>query len=141
MARVESVDPTNPLLPEYMKRKIETKVLELMQFGTTVCVSCEAVHHVQGGFMQMLDTYIVERMGRQAIDFAAKWYCPAELKKEIRHPANWLEAVKERFAPNWAISRWPVQYTVFKVYEMVPEESWPKHSGHRRNVFISQGCN
>lgn len=30
----------------------------------------------------------------------------------IRYPANWLEAVKERFAPCWLRDRWPVKFTV-----------------------------
>lgn len=30
----------------------------------------------------------------------------------IRFPKNWLEAVKERFAPAWLRDRWPVVYTV-----------------------------
>lgn len=28
----------------------------------------------------------------------------------IRYPENWLEAVKERFAPVWIRDRWPVRF-------------------------------
>ena len=41
-----------------------------------------------------------------------------------RYPKDWKEAVKERFFPRWALTRWPVRYTekVFDarvVYPMV----------------------
>ena len=32
-------------------------------------------------------------------------------KHVIRFPADWLEAVKERFAPAWVRDRWPVKFT------------------------------
>ena len=28
----------------------------------------------------------------------------------IRYPADWLEALKERFAPSWVRDRWPVRF-------------------------------
>jgi hypothetical protein len=30
---------------------------------------------------------------------------------EVRWPANWKEAVKERWFPEWALRRWPVKYS------------------------------
>lgn len=30
---------------------------------------------------------------------------------DIKYPADWLEAVKERFAPAWYLKRHPVKYT------------------------------
>ena len=35
--------------------------------------------------------------------------------KSVSFPADWLQAVKERWAPAWAKRRWPVRWTVFAV--------------------------
>lgn len=35
-----------------------------------------------------------------------------QLGEEVHsYPANWIEAVKERWAPAWLLRRWPVQFT------------------------------
>lgn len=38
-------------------------------------------------------------------------------KRTIRHPLNWIEAVKERWMPcwSWLRRRWPVQYKVHHI--------------------------
>ncbi len=45
----------------------------------------------------------------------------------IRYPANWKEAVKERFAPLWFLKRWPVQYAekAFDVRVVYPMMALP----------------
>lgn len=42
--------------------------------------------------------------------------------QEVRYPANWREAIKERFAPQWFKRRWPVVDTVIvvKAWELFP---------------------
>lgn len=35
--------------------------------------------------------------------------------EDIRYPADWWEAVKERWAPRWFLRRWPVRYRHFDV--------------------------
>lgn len=35
--------------------------------------------------------------------------------QEVKYPANWKEAVKERFAPKWLRTRWPVRYMIHKL--------------------------
>jgi len=49
----------------------------------------------------------------------------------IRYPANWKEAVKERFAPFWFLRRWPVQYAekAFDVRVVYPMMALP-HVAH-----------
>lgn len=29
----------------------------------------------------------------------------------VRYPADWWQAFKQRYAPRWALRRWPVRYT------------------------------
>ena len=41
----------------------------------------------------------------------------------IRYPADWLEALKERFAPSWIRHRWPVRFIEIEasLNEIYPE--------------------
>lgn len=34
---------------------------------------------------------------------------------EVKYPSGWWQAVKERFAPDWVLSRWPVRYTTVEL--------------------------
>lgn len=45
----------------------------------------------------------------------------------VRYPKDWKEAVRERFFPEWALRRWPVQYTekVFDTRVVYPMISLP----------------
>lgn len=37
----------------------------------------------------------------------------------IRYPENWLEALKERFAPKWLLKKYPIKYKEIKVDPML----------------------
>jgi hypothetical protein len=39
-----------------------------------------------------------------------------------RWPADWREAVKERWAPAWALKRWPVRYNTLSLGEVVDKQ-------------------
>lgn len=41
----------------------------------------------------------------------------------VSYPANWIEAVKQRFAPKWFTRRWPVKMT--EVFASL-EETYPE---------------
>ena len=49
------------------------------------------------------------------------------LHEVISYPANWKEALKERWYPAWAKEKWPVRYTTktFDVRELVPSLNRP----------------
>jgi hypothetical protein len=34
---------------------------------------------------------------------------------DIQYPADWWQAVKERFAPKFVLNRWPVKYTKHRI--------------------------
>lgn len=40
---------------------------------------------------------------------------------EISHPSTWWDAFKERWFPEWAKKRWPVQYKTYEVAAFFPE--------------------
>ena len=43
----------------------------------------------------------------------------------IEYPANWIEALKERFAPEWLKRRWPVRYERWEAVALYPSLSLP----------------
>lgn len=47
------------------------------------------------------------------------------LDKEIKYPANWHEAIKERFFPLWLLRYFPVKYKIFNVNAFYPEYKHP----------------
>ena len=56
----------------------------------------------------------------------------------IEYPANWKEAIKERFAPRWLKHLWPVRKTVkrFEARILYPKISFPKEDW-RLSVDVS----
>jgi len=34
---------------------------------------------------------------------------------QVRYPADWWQAFKERWFPDWALKRWPVRWTVYEL--------------------------
>jgi hypothetical protein len=54
-------------------------------------------------------------------------------RQEVRYPANWWEAVKQRFAPEWFKERWPVRETVI---ELVARELYPYAAMPDQNPLI-----
>ncbi len=43
----------------------------------------------------------------------------------VKYPADWWQAVKERFAPAWALRHWPVAYTVWEPSVIYPDIALP----------------
>ncbi len=39
---------------------------------------------------------------------------------QFQYSKTWWDAVKQRWFPNWAKKRWPVQHTVIKLMEVYP---------------------
>lgn len=46
---------------------------------------------------------------------------------EIRYPKNWVEAIKQRWAPEWFLKRYPVKYTVYDAKVFYPDIVIPDH--------------
>lgn len=43
----------------------------------------------------------------------------------ISYPADWWQAVKERWFPAWALRRWPVQRVTLRAQEILPAIRFP----------------
>jgi hypothetical protein len=41
----------------------------------------------------------------------------------VQYPSNWIEAVKDRFLPEWLKRRFPVKYTVITPTHMFPDNT------------------
>ena len=56
----------------------------------------------------------------------------------VEYPADWLQALKERFAPEWFKKRYPVKKTVkvIQAMELYPKLAFPKekHAIHLRVI-------
>lgn len=67
----------------------------------------ELFEHVSFGMEKLVDLY-----GQMLIDLKltvyGKDHGPPEI---IRYPADWWQALKERFAPAWFRDRYPVKFT------------------------------
>ena len=46
---------------------------------------------------------------------------------DVQYPADWIEAIKERFLPFWLKKRWPIRYTrlAWDIRVVYPEVSLP----------------
>ncbi len=44
----------------------------------------------------------------------------------VKYPADWWQAVKQRFAPAWFLKRWPVEYTVWEPFIVYPDIKLPE---------------
>jgi hypothetical protein len=58
--------------------------------------------------------------------------------EEISYPEDWWEAVKQRWAPAWALRRWPVKMhtTTIKLSELYPEYRSPRLLGASVRVQV-----
>lgn len=61
--------------------------------------------------------------GKISKRFVAQIICDVRKTFEYKYPADWWQAFKERWFPDWAKKRWPVQYTTHKIdaFVLYPE--------------------
>lgn len=48
---------------------------------------------------------------------------------EVRYPADWWQAFKERWFPVWAKERWPVRFTTCDIQALYPDIQLPASCG------------
>ena len=53
--------------------------------------------------------------------------------KPVTYPADWWQAVKQRFAPAWCLKRWPVKVTVWEPFVIYPDIKLPERQ-HYVNI-------
>jgi len=63
-----------------------------------------------------LDSYVAG-MPEKRIDVEEKW------------PADWWQAIKDRWFPEWLLSRWPVRYKTVSIHETIYKAVYTDVSG------------
>lgn len=69
----------------------------------------------------------VRTMDEQLIRFFYSVFGETLEEIEVQYPADWWQALRERWFPKWWLRRWPVQYTVrtMKAEAVYPKVSAP----------------
>jgi len=63
----------------------------------------------------------------------------AEQKCEpVIYPADWWQAVKQRFAPAWCLKRWPVKLTVWEPFVIYPDIKLPERQHYVKIRRLSE---
>jgi len=59
----------------------------------------------------------------------------------VRYPADWWQAVKERFAPGWFRRRWPIEWnkTVVDVRAVYPKMAMPEETHSPLTRILESG--
>ncbi len=71
----------------------------------------------------LTDVRVVEDYTRQwAVEIRRHIYGKQLDQVEVRHPATWWDATKERWFPRWALRRWPAAYAC---HTMLATAYWP----------------
>lgn len=92
-------DPHIDEYPEYPCKAITAHTLEVKRFHFAVRISCWEVERVQRSATDALFMHLHCYMASKHIE-----------NYVFKAPADWWQAVKERFATAWFLERWPVKY-------------------------------
>ena len=111
-----------------MAQIVDTKILERYQFGVGQRFSrtrLTAIANVD------LSTAIDYDLDALQVKLVANVLTERLTVVETRHPADWWEAIKDRWFPAWALRRWPVRWAVFRLDPLVhyPTIPLPDHRG------------
>lgn len=80
--------------------EIEEQTVELIQKSFAGAVSINANVYYSLYLKEEILRWTVSMFVQEVENIEYKW------------PENWIEALKERFAPQWLKNKWPVKYTI-----------------------------
>lgn len=80
-----------------------------------------------------IEVVVRDHMQALVVDIRAK--IPFRDGNAARIPADWWEAVKERWAPAWALRRWPVRYRFLVPRAYYPGLRLPREHGPEFVMF------
>jgi hypothetical protein len=99
---------------------VEQRVLDVIRYGCAVRMSEEC-----GFNLHKFDVaYEVDHLTRNIV-FAFNAFIAGEKLRTITYPTTWWDAVKERWFPEWALKKWPVNRTCFQIDALYPEMAIP----------------
>lgn len=100
------------VVTQVVRRHVDTHDLPLTNYNVNV--------DFVPMFEQMAEHMVVtltRRLSREQLD-------TINIDFQVSYPANWCEAVKERFAPKWFLKRYPVKYETKGVKESYSVEAF-----------------
>lgn len=115
---------------------IETKYLEIVK--ESVCKTVGDMGLPIENFDIKARSMSLEGMGEELVLTLTRSMAKEDLGfVEVSYPKDWIQAVKERFAPNWLKEITPVEYEVKRVgAEAFYDNIALRHHEHRLKVFI-----
>jgi hypothetical protein len=94
-----------------MRRELSIKEIELKahRFRAVHMIDRELLERCS---FRVRDDLIEDTLHRLTLELETHIYGKSHPEKHvIRFPENWLESLKERFAPSWLREKYPVRYT------------------------------
>lgn len=89
-------------------------VLEIYEYAVASQLSDSALVGVKAR------TFVERAAGIQARAVVTTFTVPGNRLAEYRYPRDWWQALKGRFAPQWALRRWPAREIVVEARALYP---------------------
>jgi hypothetical protein len=90
---------------------IEYRYLEIVQAAATIIIDKKRIEREAGGFDRYIHTILPMECENAVLSIMELFAADNIRNIEIKHPANWWEALKEATAPQMFLDRYPVKYT------------------------------
>jgi len=111
--------------------RVEEIVLSRMEYGINFHISREFIDDFAGSIR--LETHI-DKMTRDAVASLKLQMAGQTQEPQVHYyPKDWVEALKERFAPRWLLRRWPIK---FKYIKFEPTVLYPGIKLPERKHFV-----
>jgi hypothetical protein len=115
------------MLPHLDEVQMERVMLEVFKFGV---MSHMDMNNAQ--FQVEPEVYyrnMIDRMSREMV-FKLTAKIAGQQLPDIKYPADWKQAFKERWFPQWLLKKYPVKYKQFEVKALYPYLAIPPHQEH-----------
>jgi hypothetical protein len=96
---------------------VDTVALEVLRFAVQ-----QAVTKVQ---LQRAEISVLEDFIGHGLRYQVRWMMAGRKGQTVSYPADWWQAVRERFAPAWWLKRFPVRRVTWRAWELLPDVKLP----------------
>jgi hypothetical protein len=115
------------MLPHLDQVQMERVMLEVFKFSVQYHMD---MSHAQ--FQVEPEVFyrnLIDRAGKDMVMRLTAKIAGQQLP-DIKYPADWKQAFKERWFPQWLLKKYPVKYKQFEVKALYPYLSIPPHQEH-----------
>lgn len=99
---------------ELLDGPVGERTLERFRYGVQVAISNSVLRDAKIDVSQQV-RFFADELVMHVNDFL--W---GERAGVIERPADWWEAFKERWFPQWALKRWPARMTRYEAWALYP---------------------